>query len=271
LREGVRFTSEGKGQIQGGLFGFPICVLTGFAVLTSGTVRSRGGQIALLALVGLNAIGLLLTYERTFWVATFLGILFIAVRAGFAQRLRVVVLVLGMALVMAPVVSTIAPGALSAASERLLSLNQYGNDDSVRYRLQEGRHVVDKIQAHPLIGWGLADEIFYGLPWLQTPPAADNFAHNGYLWLAWKLGLVAAALLLAVIVWAIVARPPPRIDRLYRAVRLGAQASLLLMVVISITFPAFSALNITAVGGVLLAICLGMPGPRGDRAATTAR
>ena len=36
-------------------------------------------------LVGLNAIGLLLTYERTFWVATFLGLGFIAVRAGFAQ------------------------------------------------------------------------------------------------------------------------------------------------------------------------------------------
>src|SRR5687767_7879541 len=36
LREGVRFTSGGKGQIQGGLFAFPIGVLIGFAVLTSG-------------------------------------------------------------------------------------------------------------------------------------------------------------------------------------------------------------------------------------------
>jgi len=271
LREGVRFTSEGKGQIQGGLFAFPIGVLIGFAALTSGAVRSRAGQIALLALVGLNSIGLLLTYERTFWVATFLGIGFIAVRAGFAQRLRVVVLILGLVVVIAPIMSTIAPGALAAASERLLSLNQYGNDDSVRYRLQEGRHVVDKIERHPLIGWGLADEIYYGLPWLQTPPTAEAFAHNGYLWLAWKLGLIGAILLFAVIGWAIACRPPPGIDPLYRSVRLGAQASLLLMVVISITFPAFSAMNITAVGGVLLAMCLGMPGPRGARAATTAR
>ncbi len=271
LREGVRFTSEGKGQIQGGLFAFPVGVLVGFAALTSGAVRSRFGQLALLALVGLNAIGLLLTYERTFWLATFLGLGFIAVRAGFAQRLRVVVLVAGLVLVLAPVVSTIAPGALSAASERLLSLNQYGNDDSVRYRLQEGRHVIDKIEAHPLIGWGLADEVFYGLPWLQTPPTADSFAHNGYLWLAWKLGIPGALLLFATIGWAIVARPPPRIDPLYRAVRLGAQASLLLMLVVSITFPSFSALNITAVSGVLLAMCLGMAGGRGGRAATTAR
>ena len=270
LREGVRFTSGGKGQIQGGLFAFPIGVLIGFAVLTSGTVRSRAGQIALLALVGLNAIGLLLTYERTFWLATFLGLALIAVRSGFAQRLRVVVLVFGLVLVLAPVMSTVAPGALSAASERLLSLNQYGSDDSVRYRLQEGRHVIDKIQAHPIVGWGLADEVFYGLPWLQTPPTAEAFAHNGYLWLAWKLGIPGALLLLAVIAWAIVARPPPGIDPLYRAVRLGAQASLLLMTVISITFPSFAALNITAVGGVLLALCLGMSGPRGDRAATTA-
>jgi len=270
LREGVRFTSSGKGQIQGGLFAFPVGVLVGFAVLTSGAIRSRIGQLALLVLVGLNAIGLLLTYERTFWLATFLGLGFIAVRAGFAQRLRVVVLVLGLVLVLAPIISTVAPGALAAASERLLSLNQYGNDDSVRYRLQEGRHVIDKIHAHPVVGWGLADEIFYGLPWLQTPPSAESFAHNGYLWLSWKLGIPAALLLFAAIGWAIAARPPPGLDPLARAVRLGAQASLLLMAVISITFPSFSALNITAVSGVLLAMCLAMPAARGGRAATTA-
>ena len=121
-----------------------------------------------------------------------------------------------MVLVLAPVVSTFAPGALSAASERLLSLNQYGSDDSVRYRLQEGRHVIDKIQAHPFVGWGLADEIFYGLPWLQTPPTAESFAHNGYLWLSWKLGIPGALLLFAVIAWAIAARPPPGLDPLAR-------------------------------------------------------
>jgi O-antigen ligase len=270
LREGVRLTSDGKGQIQGGLFAFPVGVLMGFAVLTSGAVKSRLGQAALLALVVTNAVGLLLTYERTFWIATVLGLGMIAVRAGFAQRLRVIVLVVGVVVIAAPVLSTVAPGALSAASERLLSLNQYGNDDSVRYRLQEGRHVIDKIQAHPLVGWGLGDEIFYGLPWLQTPPSAEAFAHNGYLWLAWKIGIPAALLLFLTIGWAIVARPP-RGEPLYLAVRLGAQASLLVMLVVSITFPSFSALHITTVTGLLLAICLGLPAERDGRAATTAR
>jgi O-antigen ligase len=269
LREGVRFTSSGKGQIQGGLFAFPVGVLIGFAVLTSGAVKSRITQLALLALVGLNAIGLLLTYERTFWLATVLALGFIAVRAGFAQRMRLVVFGVGIVLIIAPMLSTLAPGALSAASERLLSLNQYGNDDSVRYRLQEGRHVVDKIEVHPLVGWGLADQIFYGLPWLQTPPTAEYFAHNGYLWLSWKIGIPAAMLLFAVIGWAVVSRAPPTLDPLNRAVRLGAQASLLVMLVVSITFPSFSALNITAASGALLAICLGM-GRATARAATTA-
>ena len=267
LREGVRFTSSGKGQIQGGLFAFPVCVLIGFAVLTSGTVRSAAGRIALLALVGLNAIGLLLTYERTFWLATMLALGFIAVRSGFAQRLRAVVLVIGLVVVLAPVISTAAPGALAAASERFLSLNQYGNDNSVRYRLQEGRRVLDKIEAHPVVGSGLGDEVFYGLPWLRVPPSSEDFVHNGYLWLGWKLGVPAALLLLAVISWAIAARPPPAIEPLHRAVRLGAQAALLVMVVVSITFPAFCALNITAVGGVLLALCLG-PAARPDSSVT---
>ena len=268
LREGVRFTSSGKGQIQGGLFAFPVCVLVGFAVLTSGTVRSAVGRVALFALVGLNAIGLLLTYERTFWVATVLALGLIAVRSGFAQRLRAAVLVLGLVIVIAPVVSTVAPGALAAASERLLSLNQYSNDNSVRYRLQEGEHVVDKIKAHPVVGSGLGDKVFYGLPWLRVPPSTESFVHNGYLWLGWKLGVPAALLLLAVIAWGIAARPPPAIDPLHRAVRLGAQAALLVMVVVSITFPAFCALNITAVGGVLLALCLGPAGARTHSPAT---
>ena len=270
LREGVRFTSSGKGQIQGGLFAFPVGLLMGFAVLTSGAVRSRAAQLALLALVTLNAIGLLLTYERTFWLASLLGLALIAVRAGFAQRMRVVLLVVAVVMIVAPLMSTLAPGSLSAASERLLSLNQYGNDDSVRYRLQEGSHVIDKIEAHPVIGSGLAAEVFYGLPWLQTPPSATAFAHNGYLWLAWKIGIPAALLLFAVIAWAVIARPPPDIDPLYRAVRVGAQAALLVMLVISITFPSFAALNITAVNGVLLALCLAHGRPRGARAATTA-
>ena len=86
--------------------------------------------------------------------------------------MRVVVLVLGLVLVLAPVMSTIAPGALSAASERLLSLNQYGSDDSVRYRLQEGRHAIDKIQAHPVIGSGLgADDLLRAA---VAPDAADG-------------------------------------------------------------------------------------------------
>jgi hypothetical protein len=258
LREGVRFTSSGKGQIQGGLYAFPVGVLIGFAVLTSGAVRSRPGQAALLVLVITNAVGLLLTYERTFWIATVLGVGMIVLRAGLAQRLRVVGLLLGVVVIAAPALSTVAPGALSAASERLLSLNQYGNDDAVRYRLQEGRHLIDKIEAAPLTGSGLGDELFYGLPWLQTPPHATPYAHNGYLWLSWKIGIPAALLLLAAVIAAVIARPPP-VDPLHRAVRLGAQASLLLMLVVNITFPSFSALHITTVLGLLLAICLWAP------------
>jgi len=269
LREGVRFTSSGKGQIQGGLFAFPVGVLIGFAVLTANVALPRAAKAALMALVVLNAIGLLLTYERTFWIAVVAGLGLIALRAGLVQRLRLAVLLTSVVLIAAPVLATVAPGALSAAAERALSLNQYGSDNSIRYRLQEGRHVADKIQEHPLIGSGLADQIFFGLPWLQTPPSAQSFAHNGYLWLAWKIGIPAALILFLTVAWAVVARPPPG-DPLFRAVRLGAQASMLVMLVVSVTFPSFSALHITAVAGVLLALCLYGSPARDGRGATRA-
>ena len=40
VRPGVRFTSTGRGQVQGGLFAFPLATAIAFAVLVSGQVRA---------------------------------------------------------------------------------------------------------------------------------------------------------------------------------------------------------------------------------------
>ena len=45
MREGVRFTSAGRGQIQGGLFAFPVAVVMGVAALLSQRVRSTRTRV----------------------------------------------------------------------------------------------------------------------------------------------------------------------------------------------------------------------------------
>jgi cytochrome b561 len=71
----------------------------------------------------------------------------------------------------------------------------------------------------------------------------------------WKMGFFAAALLFALLGWAVISRAPPRRDTQLRALHIGAQAALLVLLLSSITFPAFNSVSITATLGVLLALC----------------
>jgi O-antigen/teichoic acid export membrane protein len=246
VREGVRLTEGGRGQIQGGLFAFPVAVVMGVAALLSRELRARA---LVVVMVALNAVGLLLTYERTFWVATLLALAVLVARSAPRQRVRALVAgpaLVGLALA---VLAVAAPRDVEAAGERLLSIGQYDRDLSVRFRLTETRHVMGEIERHPLAGAGLGATILWGRAYEGVRPTTESFAHNGYLWLAWKLGAPAAALLVLLLGAAVLLRGPPD------AMRLGAQASLLLLLVASVTFPAFNTLGITATMGVLLALC----------------
>jgi hypothetical protein len=255
VREGVRLTTAGRGQIQGGLFAFPVVVVMGVAALLSHEIRSGAARALLIATVALNAVDLVLTYERTFWVATLLALVFLALHMAPRQRLRA--LTLGPALV-AVVVAGLAiasPGDATAARERLVSITQYGSDLSVRFRVTETRNVVRAIEAHPVGGSGLGATILWGRAYEGVRPTTESFAHNGYLWLVWKLGAPGAVLLVALLATAVLSRSPPATTTTFGALRAGASAALLVLLVASITFPAFNALGITAVMGVLVAIC----------------
>lgn len=255
LREGVRFTTAGVGQIQGGLFAFPVALLLGFAALMSGRVKSAGARLLLVAVVILNGVSLLLTYERTFWVATVVGALFVFSRSSGHQRLRAVAWGVTVVTVSFVAFTTFAPQELTAARERFLSLSQYRSDSSVRFRVTESRHALAQIEERPLAGSGFAASIFWGRPWALVPPSSSRFIHNGYLWLAWRLGIPGALLLWIPLATALLWRWPRGEDELFHAVRTGCQAALLVLLVASVTFPSFSQLAITPAMGLLLAMC----------------
>lgn len=255
VREGVRFTTAGRGQLQGGLYAFPVAVLLGLAALVSGRLRTPRATVAALAIVLLNAVSLLLTFERTFWVATVLGGALIVVKAGHAQRARASLWGIAVLMVFFAVLATLLPGELTAARERLLSLSQYGSDRSVHYRLAETRHVTAEIRSSPLAGAGFGATIFWGRPWDRVPPRSYTYSHNGYLWLAWKIGLPGAMILWIAIVLCLRARSRDT-DPVFAASRDGAQAALLALLLISVTFPSFSQLAITPTIGVLFAFCV---------------
>lgn len=254
VRQGVSLTTAGKGQIQGGLYGFPVAVVVAFAVLSSGRLQSTRARIAVSAVLALNAISLLLTFERSFWVATVLGAGLVWLRAGRLQRARLLVWGPICLLLVLAALSSFAPATLGTARERLTSIGQYANDASVRVRLDEARHVIAQIDEHPLVGSGFGATIAFGRPWEHVPVRTTAYSHNGYLWLAWKMGIPVALLLTAAILGAGLAPSRFRATSMSEAVRNGCQASLLALLTVSVTFPAYNSRSITAAMGMMLAM-----------------
>ena len=266
VREGINFAPVGRGQLQGGLYAYPIAVVMSFAALVN--IRSMGywTRIVVIVILMTNFIALILTYERTFWVATVVGMLFVILRSGRGKRAKALIMGTVTAMLLLGTLATLSPTDFTAARERLLSLGQYSNDNSVRTRLLETEHVVTAIESSPVLGSGLGATIFWGQAWNEVPPEATWYAHNGYLWVIWKTGLVAGALLFLFLVWAVFARPPPGEPLPAKALRVGSQGALFALLLSSLTFPSFNALEITAVMGVLAAVCL--TGPRLVRGST---
>ncbi len=255
LREGVSYTSSGRGQIQGGLYAFAPAIVIAFSVFISGAVKSYYGRLLLLAVMAVNALGLLFTYERTFWVATIVGLAFVILRTSGRQRVKAIVATPIVLVAFLALLATVAPDVLGAARERFLSIGQYSSDNSLRYRVVESEHVMGQIREHPLTGNALGATIFWGRPWEGVKPTTDEYAHNGYLWLAWKLGIPAALILVLLFLGAVIRRPPDA-DPLLRAFVVGSAAALLVLLLASVTFPSFSALAITPTMALLLAIAV---------------
>ncbi|MEJ7764947.1 MAG: O-antigen ligase family protein [Acidimicrobiales bacterium] len=249
------------GQLQGGLYGFPVAAVLAFAALNSRQVTSRWACVGLLATLVLNLASLLLTYERTFWVGTALAVAFVVVKAGdrsraFALAWTPLLVLFAIGLLLTP-----SPRVLVAARERLYSLGDYQSDNSFRYRVLESRQVVDEIEQSPLTGDGLGATIVYARPTDQVATRAYHYTHNGYLWLSWKMGTPVAMLLCGLIGVAIVHGRRQRPDQRPDPLQLGSQACLLSLILVNVTFPSFNTYGITAVMGLLLAVCFAPPLP----------
>lgn len=253
VREGVDFTTEGRGQIQGGAFAFPLAIVLSFAALISGDVRSWRGRAPLLAVLLLNSVSLLLTFERAFLIGTAVGLLVVIARSGQSQRVRAVLWTPVAVLLLLAAFATLAPGQLTAVGERLWSVREYDNDISVTYRVVESQSVVREIRERPFLGSGVGASVRWGLPAANISAQNYTYTHNGYLWLVWKLGMIPAFLMALLFALALLRRE--RNEGRSEMVSKGAQAGLLVLLILAVTSPVFST-SATPLTGMLLALSL---------------
>ena len=156
--------------------------------------RRRKADIWLLAITALTFVSLLLSYRRSFWIATVAGAL-IVVLVG-ASRLRLRVMVPGAAVIVAALWLTLSTGVVSDVSgpiaTRAASLNPNKIEVNAQdnYRIGERQNVLIDIGHNPVTGLGLA------VPWTgRYPPSVDrpgsrDYVHFAALWWWLKLGLL---------------------------------------------------------------------------------
>ena len=83
-----------------------------------------------------------------------------------------------------------------------------------------------QIRSHPLVGSALGATILIGRPGTNVPPTPRRHAENGYLWLAWKIGIPAALTMCVLLALALIAPRPPWEEAAGAVVRRGCQAAL---------------------------------------------
>lgn len=238
-----------------GMYAFTVAAILALAALTSGTVHGRRARIALVVVLALNCMAIVVTFERTFMLATLIGFAALFVRGGAAQRRRLAVWAPATVVLTIVALAALAPSILDATAGRLASVGDYGTDASVAYRVAESRLVSNQIRARPLIGSGLGATIQTGRPNTTQPIRPRRYAENGYLWLTWKLGIPGAAVLW-LLLGLCIAWPVRRLaDAGTWGLVSGSQAALTALAVATVAFPSFNQLAITPIMGAMAAFC----------------
>src|SRR5207248_2794047 len=148
----------------------------------------------------------LVTFERSFWLDALAGVAFVLAFAPSGRRLKVLAALSAAAVLGLGTLSALSPTTLKTAHQRLSSIGGYASDASVRYRVVESGLVYNRIRAHPVEGSGVGATMLWGQPWARVRPKTQHYAHDGYLWLAWKIGVPAAALLVSLLAGALFGR-----------------------------------------------------------------
>ncbi len=192
MTSGVQYAyqvlSGTKIRINQTLFTFSILIGTLFFLYTPKIPT----KIWLILVVGTTSAALVTTFSRTFWVLV-LGIMFIfiiiiplrqkiqlAVVAVFAS-LSIVIMINMFFKQQADVVYTV-------IEKRLTSTTQGKADMSLKSRLSEYKVLIKRIKEHPLQGNGFFKEFSFYNP-IYTATSHTITVHNGYLYLAYRLGI----------------------------------------------------------------------------------
>ncbi|MEM6783172.1 MAG: O-antigen ligase family protein [Bacteroidota bacterium] len=163
----------------------------------------RWNQRVLFALASLLSLGVVLTQFRSYYVALALALVIIAIAVDTRGRRSLLwsgsgALVLG-SVVLYAMLGNLLILLVGGLIERLASLGSVGTDGSLVNRFYESAAIWDLIKNNPIAGYGLGVEFgFFSI--LDKGTWVKTFAHNTYLMLWYRFGLLGGLLFLSLIV-----------------------------------------------------------------------
>jgi len=178
-----------SGQIRTGGRGTNFVVFMFFLIVARFLLKQTGVIVAALfgTIFALEIIG---TFGRGLWATTLLGLFLIGWWLGTRNLVKMVLAGTAIAAVALAAISVIKPDFLAAAATRAFSFQEEVKEgSSLNYRYTENRNVIQRLSKQPL-GIGLGGMVHPKFNSIMD----DNlrrYVHNGYLYLAAKLGVVA--------------------------------------------------------------------------------
>jgi hypothetical protein len=148
-------------------------------------------------LVLLLGAGVVLTYNRSYWVTAILGIMLLLLITATENKIRlaalltVVLIFGGSTLALFGGTEGKIGATINAVTYRFTSIfagKELRHSSPVDDRRIENEYAVEQIKKHPLLGIGLGNDY---RPQIYGPEdTLNNYVHNAYLWLLTDMGIV---------------------------------------------------------------------------------
>lgn len=180
------------------------CVAIVFGLVFTFYQKKRLNELFLLAFIGTVAVALILTFSRTFWLIVIVG----AVLLFFylPTKKRISMFKVGIVLIVLAISSFFI--LLGDKTELIYSMleNRFessasgSKDVSMRARYVEWDYALKEIKQYPLSGKGMGSQVHFYNIITGTTFRTPNI-HNGFIFLAYKLGIPMALLYLSFLLY----------------------------------------------------------------------
>ena len=151
------------------------------------------------ALSGLLLLGIFLSYGRTTFAVAALCVVIVVSWLNFKKLSQLVVMFVLAICIAASITALLKPKSLASIYYRMTSIDtEIESGYSAQWRFWEAELIIPKIQKYPMMGLGLGAD-YKGSSGSSKNPDLNRYVHNGYLYMAGKMGLPALTFFLLAI------------------------------------------------------------------------